>query len=109
MNEISDAYVAGLLDGEGCIYIQHYKAKYYHAVVEIGMTEKALPLLQRIQQQYGGRIRNIWGATEKWQAAYHWALHSKKAAYFLRKVYPFLILKCYQAQLCIQLHEMIDA
>src|SRR5690349_2155451 len=66
-----DAYAAGLIDGEGCIYLQDSARKSegqrsFSVVVEVGMTVKALPVLEALQRAYGGRIYSTRPATEKW-------------------------------------------
>lgn len=84
-----DAYVAGIIDGEGSISIQ----KRGEVRVDVGMAEKAIPLLNWLYQTYGGTVRPTGKETEKWQARYCWTLTTDPAICFLRKMKPFMRIK----------------
>lgn len=43
------AYVAGLIDGEGCIHLEKSRTS-YRARVSVGMTAPALPLLTEMHK-----------------------------------------------------------
>lgn len=101
------AYVAGILDGEGCLTVGLNKAKKtYDARVYVGMTEKAIGVLQRLHNQYGGSLRKSREATEEWGAAWMWCLCGKEAAAMLRDAAPHLVLKDRQARLLLELEDM---
>ena len=52
------AYVAGILDGEGCLTVGlNKKARTCDARVYVGMTIKALAILQSLNQEFGGTLR----------------------------------------------------
>ena len=107
-----DVYAAGLIDGEGCIYVQDTARKgqkVYSPVVEIGMSEKALPVLKVMQHHYQGSISQHREATERWSAAYHWRVNGAKAAECLRRLQPHLILKSEQARLAIRTDDIRSA
>lgn len=95
------AYVAGLIDGEGCIYIEKAKANIalptYRARVSIGMTAPALDLLREMQARWGGTLYQLRPATERWAAAWTWYTWGDSATEMLRYVAPFLRLKGQQA------------
>lgn len=99
---LSDAYAAGLVDGEGCVSIDQDGT----IRVEIGMTEKALPTLLELRETYGGTVRLFRPATEWWQAAYQWITQNADAARVLERVRPWLTLKEQQAEYATHLQAM---
>ena len=106
-----DAYVAGLIDGEGCIYLQDSTRKgqgrrAFCLVVEVGMASKARPVLEFLQKTYGGTICKSRDATERWDAAYAWSVHGRSAAAMLRRLSPYLRLKEEQARLVLRAEEI---
>nr|WP_238400055.1 hypothetical protein [Kocuria indica] len=106
MSRTTDAYAAGLIDGEGCILIQKSKGPTYHHLVTIGMTQKALETLRRMQRAYGGNIKMMRPSTEKWDAAYGWTVAGQEAKALLEAVLPFLVLKEEQARLALKLVDL---
>ncbi|MBA7663937.1 hypothetical protein ES703_71985 [subsurface metagenome] len=100
-NELEVAYIAGLFDGEGSIFISRDSRSYNNPgslVVSLGMTAREpLDLLSRI---FGGRTK-----THKryppHNTLYDWRLGSKKAEVFLRIVKPYLIVKKEEANLAL--------
>lgn len=98
--DMSSAYVAGLIDGEGCVHLDTPK-RTYRARVSIGMTEPALPLLRELHERYGGTLRLHRKATDRWAAAWMLALTGDPAAALLREIRPYLRLKGAQADLAL--------
>lgn len=107
--QMNNAYVAGLIDGEGCIYlaVKQGKKKYYSARVDVGMTHKALSILEGLQNMYQGRLRLFRPQTEKWEAAYSWSVFGQEAVAFLRMIHPFLILKKEQASIVLRIYDLL--
>jgi hypothetical protein len=99
------AYVAGLIDGEGCIRLQVSKAT-YRASVWVGMTEVALPLLTNLREEWGGSLYRLRPATERWSAAWTWVVHGTNAGTLLRVVQPYLQLKQEQARLALEVETI---
>lgn len=98
----TDAYVAGLIDGEGCLGI----SKKLTVTVDVGMTEPALPLLRDLAGRYGGKVRPFRKATDTWSAAYTWTITGAKATAMLELLLPRLRLKQEQAHLLIKCQEL---
>jgi hypothetical protein len=92
-----DAYAAGLIDGEGCIYVD----KKHTLRIDVGVSEKGMPMLNWLQANYGGTIRQTRKVSEKWEAAFCWLLLADKAAAMLERLLPYLQLKTEQARLGI--------
>lgn len=101
------AYVAGILDGEGCLTVGWNKrSRTCDARVQVGMTAKALSVLERLHAEFGGTLRLHREQTEKWEAAWIWGVSGKAAAALLVVVLPHLSLKVRQARLLLELEEM---
>jgi hypothetical protein len=101
------AYVAGLIDGEGCIGIQSSnKGAQYYVEITIGMTEKARTLLDQVQQNYGGTVTHHRRKTQQWANAWKWRIGGDAALTFLEMIAPYLVLKSQQAQLALKLRAI---
>jgi hypothetical protein len=98
----TDAYAAGLIDGEGCIYISRERSS-YSLRVDTGMSAKALPLMEDLRNEYGGSVVKAREEMGKWAAAYKWAISGEAAASMLQRLLPALRLKRPQAELALQM------
>lgn len=106
MSRMTPAYVAGLIDGEGCIAIFESKNRTYYHSVTVGMTSKALPILDQLKQKYGGTMTKTREATERWDAAHAWAVFGDEATSVLREIQPHLVLKEEQARIALKVAEI---
>lgn len=102
------AYVAGLMDGEGCIHLDVTKGRWYQPRVSVGMTEPALHLLTALQDEWGGTLYQMRKPTEKWAAAWTWHLTGPVAAELLTAIRPFLRLKMDQADAALELNAIVQ-
>ena len=102
--DMNAAYVAGLIDGEGCIHLDA-TGRTYKARVSVGMSAPALPLLQSLQEEWGGTLYQARKANDRWAAAYTWHLTSESAEALIRAVRPYLRLKVKQADLALEVQE----
>jgi hypothetical protein len=98
----TDAYAAGLIDGEGCISID----KKHTIRIDVGMSAKALPALHWLEAHYEGRVRQTREATEKWEAAFCWTLIGRKVEDVLRRIRPHLLLKGDQAGIALEMQAL---
>lgn len=99
---LGHAYIAGLLDGEGCFGIARSK-KYFYPTVYLGMTVKALPIMKEIQEEFGGTLRMYRAHTEKWAEAWMLRIHGKATRKLIEAMLPHLELKKNQATLLLEL------
>lgn len=98
MNKEKLSYLAGIIDGEGSISIEiqsksirhNRKCDYYSLRLMVVNTH--LPLLEWIQNNFGGTIRKR-KKYENRRQCYRWNLCSHKAAQVLKECYPYLIIK----------------
>jgi hypothetical protein len=93
-----DAYAAGLIDGEGTVYIDRNLS----VRLEVQMTQPAIQTLRWLQRNYGGIVKKCRPETERWAASYRWTQFSDEAIATLRCVLPWLQIKRPQAETAIE-------
>lgn len=103
--QLEAAYLAGLVDGEGCIHLGTRKGT-YRGRVTIGMTAVAKPLLEDLQKTWAGGIYQSRPETEKWSAAWVWSVQGEPARKLLLLIEPHLRLKRKQAQLALEVERI---
>ena len=106
---LTDAYAAGLIDGEGCISLARSASKgtpRFSPAVEIGMTAKAKHLLEMMRSNYGGSIRLTRRATDRWDEAWAWGVFGRNVSTVLHAVSPYLLLKSEQAGLVLRFLDL---
>ena len=105
MKRVSWKYLAGLIDGEGCIDLATTKVNeqfYVQPRLRIGMANSALFLLEMNQLNFGGHLTDRDSKNENWQDSTTWALSGyKQTCPVLRNVVNHLILKKEQARFCL--------
>lgn len=110
LKETDLAYMAGLLDGEGCIEIakqlrplQKYGTKvYYYIRVRIGNTVPSL--IKFCNKRFGGKI---WSGYKKNSTVkfYNWTIFSNQAVELLKLILPYLISKREEALLALEFQK----
>lgn len=107
MKRVSWKYLAGLVDGEGCIDVQITKIgdKFYvRPRLRISMCTLANELLEMCQLNFGGHLCNRDHQTKNphWMNATSWELSGyKQSCPLLRNIVNHLILKKEQARFCL--------
>jgi len=112
MKETEKAWLAAMIDGEGCISIRCGKAQRtqrvsasYGGVLVIGNTCRAL--LERCVEITGvGHIHTMKRQSERHKVCYQWNLGSKQTVDVLHQVHPYLIAKQRQADVVFQLDDI---
>jgi hypothetical protein len=107
--QMTDAYAAGLIDGEGCISIAHRNERIFYPRVDVGMGLKGLPALEALKTTYGGSIQMTRQRSEKWEEARAWRLFGRPLEAFLIAIFPHLLLKRPQAEHALAMQRMIDS
>lgn len=97
------AYVAGIIDGEGCIGIktngsQKTGAKF---VIRVSIGHTSEWLISMIHMQFGGSLYLKYAGSEHHKPAWGWELSSRKAESFLKLILPYLQIKRPQAELAL--------
>ena len=103
-------WLAGFIDGEGCIYIKElYRKdrKYSGSRLEVSIGNTALSILKDIQLDWGGNIARklVYGKNPK--PCYEWRCSQRKALALLQAIYPYLRIKNGQAKVGIDFQEFI--
>lgn len=110
MTKISErdlGYIAGIVDGEGCITIvkqapnklRKEKNSRYGIVCQVANTDKRL--IDWLHDCFGGSIR-ITEKREKWRTAWTWAIRSTQAFKFLKLIRDYSLIKQNQIDLVIE-------
>lgn len=105
MKRVSWKYLAGLIDGEGCIDLATTKVNdqfYIQPRLRIGMADNARFLLEMCQLNFGGYFSTRESKNENWQSSTCWTLSGyKNTCSVLRNVVNHLLLKKEQARFCL--------
>ena len=105
MKKTDLAYIAGLIDGEGCISIVKKKdlihgSSNYDLRVSVNMTSEYL--IQYLHFAFGGFWRERKKIEERHKQQWMWAVSGPKASEFLLTILPYLIIKKPQAELALR-------
>lgn len=114
MKRVSWKYLAGLIDGEGCIDVQVTKIgdKFYvRPRLRVSMADVALELLEMCHLNFGGHLCKREYDKEikpNWSNATSWELSGYKTSCpVLRNIVNHLILKKEQARFCLWMESHI--
>ncbi len=101
MSKLSPKYVAGFIDGEGCIRIDKYKPakRSTHYKLQVIVVNTNLEILLLLKEDFSGYIHKH---THKGHVAYYWSLYGEAATTFIKKVKPYLVIKRTQAELALE-------
>lgn len=101
------AYIAGIIDGEGCITIIKHKTrcKSPHYQVHVVMCMCDPRILEFLNKNFGGSFRPKRKKTLRWRKAFQWSLVANQAIAFLRIIRPWLVLKAEEADIAIELQK----
>lgn len=101
--ETDCAYIAGLIDGEGSIYVMRHTGRFgrqtYYPAVSIAMTH--LGVLQWYAERLGLAVADVPRTPEGWRDQYSVRIHGKRAIALCRRLLPYLKVKREQANLLL--------
>lgn len=101
-----EAYAAGALDHNGCVYAlkrdRPGKGRSWEIQVIVSTPDE--PSARWLAENFGGNV----SPQRRVRVTYHWKLHNAAAAQFLRAVRPWLIAKASQADAALALRARID-
>jgi len=111
MKKTDLAYIAGIVDGEGCICLtkrkdSSHKRGYYYCV-EVKVVNTQQWLIEYLHFNFGGGdiTKNNNTKMKNAKPLWQWHISLRKATEFLKLILPYLHLKRAQAELCIAYHE----
>ena len=102
------AYMAGIIDGEGSIYIGNFSSnpktgtKYYQTNIEVTNTDK--PLMDWILNMFGGRLYTYTAKQlpkNSRRTVYRWIATGERVTHLAEILLPYLIVKKRQADIMI--------
>ena len=91
LSETDKAYLAGIIDGEGCITV---------LTVAVVMNDKEA--VQMLYDAFGGCLFFVKRGNAKWHDSWRWAVKQRKAAVALEAFLPYLRVKDRQAQIALE-------
>ena len=102
MKRLSWKYIAGLIDGEGCIDIQTSKGDYIIPRLRIHMNSTGKEVLECLKTNFKGNIYHKKSTNPNWDDTYSWELTGYvRVASLLRNIANHLIIKKEQARLIL--------
>lgn len=108
MKRLPWKYLAGLIDGEGCIDVQVTKGVYVRPRLRIGMAASASFLLDMMQNSLGGHRTYRQSKNDNWQDSDTIDFSGyRQANCVLRNIVNSLYLKKEQAKLCLWMEDNI--
>lgn len=96
-------YVAGIVDGEGCISLAMFHNKQLHIRLKVKMNH--LELIQALQSQFGGSL-TIENPKGNRKQSYSWQISCGPALEVIKQVQPYLIVKQDQAKLVMMFAKL---
>lgn len=112
MNALSDqdaAYIAGIIDGEGCIgiYGSHLGV---HLSLTVIVVSTHRPLVEWLHGVTGiGHLRTDPPPKPRHRQSWRWTIRSKAAAGLLRSIRPRLIVKALQADFAVEFADTMTS
>lgn len=88
------AYLAGLIDGEGCIGFTRIRCQLVPRVTITNTNEK---IIYDLKDNFGGHILRRKPHQAGWKPSFHWVIQNSKAVDLLDRVYKYLRIKDLQA------------
>ena len=107
------AYLAGVIDGEGCIGIRKtkragpFKSTRYSAILAVGNTSR--PVIEQLIAVFGLGCVTYRYPTKTKRACYLWSASSLGAQRVLRMVFPYLIVERQQAAVLLEFVDDFDS
>ncbi len=101
---LSLEYLAGLVDGEGCIRLHpSNKGKYRKYYPRLQVTNTYKPILDLLVDQFGGAIHSDkFPRKANWKIKHDWRISGDKARELLNQLLPYLVIKKEKAILVLQ-------
>lgn len=108
--ELSLEYIAGFVDGEGCISVHENRAWLVQSangrpriVMQVAIANCNKAILRQIQKQHGGAICTTTQKNPNAKKGYSLRISEQAGCRFLEKILPYLRVKHKQAKLMLKL------
>jgi hypothetical protein len=99
------AYIAGIIDGEGSITVNHRQHQQPVVRVSVANTDERIMIL--LKSVFGGSvyIQNP-SRSSKHKICYGWEVSAKKAEYCLQAVLSYLLIKRDRAEIALSIRKL---
>ena len=106
---MTDDYLAGFFDGEGCIDVQvmypkpPYDKKFYcRPRIRLAQAQTGMSVLEALKESYGGILSHRAPQNDNQQPSVSWEILNKDGIVrMLKLLEPKLLIKKHQARLCL--------
>lgn len=106
LSEVELAYLAGIIDGEGSIFIaKESKRLAADYMLRLSVTSTDKVLIDWIHRRFGGNVCRQRRPIGKWKLAYHWRASGPHAMRILEATNQFLVLKRLKADFAIAFQQ----
>ena len=110
MQEIDKAWIAGIIDGEGSIFVMKQKRKDrerdINYILRVSVQSTDPFMTTELQKHFPGAEFKVQGdKREECSDTMKWQLNGKRATVFLREILPYMRVKHQQAKLAIEFQE----
>lgn len=109
--DLKNAFLAGLLEGDGCIVLRAHRDPRKRKGVAFGMCVKVnntnKELIDFLGDNYGGNVSPGYLPKGRKSIMYEWTMHGEKAASLLTRLYPYLVGKKKQAELALKFQSKL--
>jgi len=112
LSKIYKAYIAGFVDGEGCIRVHREpiirgRRKTLYYCLTVGIANTRLGILKKLNTLYGGHLcLQSRGKDTVRQKIWNWKVCGKNAGIFLLDIYKYLIIKKQEAKKGIEFYKL---
>jgi hypothetical protein len=113
-SSLEKAYIAGLLDGEGCINIYRINTKRIEEIegrknpkyiLSVTIYNCHYGVIKWLHEQYGGYLQTRYRNPKTWRTNYAWKVSANIALDFLKEVQKYMKIKSEQAKIAIKFQE----
>lgn len=106
MKRLSVKYLAGLIDGEGCVdwmrsFDKKLQKRYIRPRLRITLTEPGYEVIDLLVNNFGGHVEVRKPKNSQWTPSKTWSVTASRAVMVLGNVKNSLIIKKEQAKLAI--------
>src|SRR3990167_619389 len=107
MNECDWAYLAGVIDSDGCIQASKCgRSTSHYYQLSLHVIQKKMPIIEFLHKNFGGGISLVWRTHSKTRYYFRFVLTGVKCSELLKRVLPYLKNKREQALLGIELQSI---
>ena len=108
MKRLSWKYIAGLIDGEGCLDVQITKGIYVRPRIRVCLADNCQMLLQMLHTNHGGSLIARPSTNQNWQSSTSWELCGyTMVCPFLRNFANHMYIKHEQAKFLLALEGIL--